>query len=96
MLSPASPGRAGGKGSPAGRRDAAWLQGRSLAERQNKHCIILTTAPGCEDGDGYEVPSPLLGTNVLKPPGRAVTMHELQYRLGGGAQSLWCRRDDVH
>lgn len=65
------------------------------AERQKKHCIVFPTAKGLEDGDGFEVPSPSQGTDVLKPLGQAVTMHEVEVEACGNAWSVWCRRDDV-
>lgn len=48
-----------------------------MAERQNKHCIMPTTAPDLEDGDGYEVLSPLQCTEVLKPLRQAARMPEM-------------------
>lgn len=64
---PCKPGQGRGEGGQAGRRAAAWLQGCSVAKRRMSHCIIFTPAPGPEDGDGYEVPSPSQGTDVLEP-----------------------------
>lgn len=80
---PCKPWQGRGGGQLQGQMTCSLVARQLGAERQNKHCIVFPTAKGLEDGDGFEVPSPSQGTDVLKPLGQAVTMHELRYKLVG-------------
>ena len=61
-----------------GYKAAPWLKGRTST------ALFFPTAPGLSEGDGYRVPSPLQGTDVLKPLRRGVTMHNTSCGTGLG------------